>query len=170
MNFSVPTGPAGHLGISLALALVLRLNPFVTVFCGILPDLVDKSLAAALNIGGGRYVAHTLLFVILVSGAFFLWNKRYGLAALVGGVSHLLLDSQGFMPWFYPFKDYDFPDSEFSFTEYIQYYFTASVLGMELLIIAAVGIATLLFLLFYRWHNKKAAEQNEPLIDQSKRD
>ncbi len=76
----LPTGPVGHIGISLALALVLRLNPVVTVFCALLPDIVDKPLAA-MDIGGGRYVAHSLLFVGLVSAAFALWKWKFGLAS-----------------------------------------------------------------------------------------
>ncbi len=150
----LPTGPVGHIGISLALAFVLRLNPVITVFCGILPDLVDKPLAT-LDIGGGRYVGHTLLFVFLVSAAFALWKWKLGLAALVGGMSHLVLDMNGLVPWFYPFKDYDFGQSGFSFTEFLEEYSCTSELGSELLIVAAVGAAILPFLLFFSWRSQR---------------
>ena len=101
MNLSIPTGPVGHVGIALAVAYLLRLNLAVTLLCAILPDLVDKPLTALLWISEGRYIAHTLLFVFLVSIAFFLWKRAYGLAALVGGISHLLLDSGSSPSWFW---------------------------------------------------------------------
>ena len=160
MNFSVPSGPIGHTGIPLALALALRLNPVITVFCGILPDLVDKPLSALLEMGG-RYIGHTLLFVILVSGAFFLWNKRYGLAALVGGMSHLVidsLDSFGFVPWFYPFKGYSFSHSKFNWDGFIQRYFAFSELGMEIIVTATVLGVTLLSLKIWHRHRSKGAK------------
>jgi len=84
-------------------------------FCYLLPDIVDKPLWA-LGIGCGRYVAHTLLFVFLVSIAFSLKKRAYGLFALFGGVFHLLMDVGWFVPWFYPFVRYDFPDLKFGET------------------------------------------------------
>lgn len=134
------SGPAIHVGVSATLAFLFRLNPVVTVFCGILPDLVDKPLAA-LGIGGGRYIGHTLLFTVLVSAAFSLWKRRYGLAAITGAMSHLLLDLNALVPWFYPFKDYKFSDERFSFTEWLKDYLTFSELGYELIIVALVGLA-----------------------------
>lgn len=157
----LPTGPVGHFGISLALALVLRLNPVVTVFCALLPDIVDKPMQA-MDIGGGRYVAHTLLFVLLVSAAFALWRWKFGLAALVGGMSHLILDMDALVPWFYPFKDYDFYDERFSITEFIKRYFSSDQLGSELLIVAAVGAAILPFLLFFRWRSQQQGQKENP--------
>ncbi len=157
----LPTGPVGHIGISLALAIVLRLNPVVTVFCGILPDLVDKPLDA-MEIGGGRYVGHTLLFVLLVSAAFALWKWRYGLAALVGGMSHLVLDMDGLVPWFYPFKDYEFYDEGFSLIQFLKDYLTASKLGSELLVVAAVGAAILPVLLFFNWRSRRRGQKENP--------
>ncbi len=150
----LPTGPVGHIGISLALALVLRLNPVVTVFCALLPDMVDKPMQA-LDIGGGRYVGHSLLFVLLVSAAFALWRWKYGLAALVGGMSHLILDMDGLVPWFYPFKTYDFYDEKLSFTQFFRDYLSVSEVGSELLTVAAVGMAILPVLLFFRWRSRR---------------
>ena len=135
MNLSIPSGPAGHIGIPLALAYLLRLNPAVTAFCGILPDLVDKPLSA-MGVGSGRYIGHTLLFVLLVSVAFSLWKRRHGLAALVGGISHLLLDLGGLVPWLYPFKEYDFYEERLNLSEFVREYFTFSGLGMELIWVA----------------------------------
>ncbi len=158
---NLPSGPVGHIGISLALAVVLRLNPVVTVFCGLLPDIVDKPLAA-MDIGDGRYVAHTLLFVFLVSAAFGLWKWRLGLAALVGGMSHLVLDLGAQVPWFYPFKDYTWYDDGFSFTEFLEKYLSTSGMGEELLIVAAVGAAILPFLLFFNWRSQRQGQKKNP--------
>lgn len=148
MNLSIPSGPAGHIGISLVLAYLMRLNLLVTVSCGILPDLLDKPLGI-MGVGGGRYVGHSLLFIFLVSVVFSLWKRKYGLAALVGGLSHLLLDIGGFVPWFYPFKEYSFIEEKFNLGGFFQEYFAFSALGMELLwvAIAVVLVFTPLWLL-----------------------
>ena len=140
MSLSLPTGPLGHAGIAWVISYLLRLNPVVTVFCGILPDLVDKPLSAA-GIGGGRYIGHTLLFLAVISGAFFLWKRAYGIAALIGGMSHLLLDLNALVPWFYPFKDYSFSKERLDFVEWAKRYFTFSDIGMEFIIVAVVGLA-----------------------------
>jgi hypothetical protein len=139
MNIDGLSGPVIHVGVSVALAFLFRLNPIVTVFCGILPDLVDKPLAA-LGIGGGRYIGHTIIFAVVVVAAFSMWKRKYGLAALTGHVSHLLLDLNGFVPWFYPFKDYNFSSGRFSFTEWLKNYLDFSKCGYELIIVAFVGL------------------------------
>lgn len=107
--------PIGHLGIALPVAHALRLELPVVFLCGLLPDLVDKPLWA-LGVGAPRYVAHTLLFLCLVTAALFLWKRAYGLAALLGLGSHLLLDwmGPGFpVPWLYPFASYPVPDHQY---------------------------------------------------------
>lgn len=160
-DLSIPSGPVGHIGISLVLAYLMRLNPVVTVFCGILPDLVDKPLWI-MGVGGGRHVGHTLLFVILVSVMFFFWKRKYGLAALVGGISHLLLDVNALVPWFYPFVEYSFYEDEFNYSGFIREYFTFSALGMELIWVAIVGVVTFLYLWFSR--KRKQNTKREKLI------
>lgn len=92
----------GYVGIPLPVAYVLRLNLPLVSLCALLPDLIDKSLWA-LCIAVDRYIAHTLLFMFLVAIAFFIWRRAYGLSALVGGISHLLLELNNAVPWFYPF-------------------------------------------------------------------
>lgn len=134
------TGPIVHVCIPLAIAYVFRLNIAVTVFCALLPDLIDKPLSAQLGIIGGRYIAHTLLFVAATAFAFSIWKRSYGLSAIVGGVSHLLLDWTGPLPLLYPFLHYDFQRGTSSPFEYLgkysNFYFTAREL--------AVGIGALL--------------------------
>ena len=108
-------GPVGRLRIPQAVALLLKAQLTVTAFCFLLPDLVDKPLWA-LGIGCGRCLAHTLLFVFIVSIAFSTRKRVYGLFALLGGILHLLTDLGWFVPWFWPFVRYDFPQLEFADT------------------------------------------------------
>jgi len=154
MSFNEISGPVIHIGIASVLALLFRLNLVVTVFCAILPDLVDKPLAA-LGIGGGRYIGHTLLFAAVITGAFFLWKRRHGFAAIMGLMSHLLLDLNGFVPWFYPFKEYNFPGGRFSFTEWLKDYLTFSELGYELTIVVLVGLVAFTCWWLYRWYARR---------------
>ena len=155
MSFNELSGPAIHIGVAAVLALIFRLNPVVTVFCAILPDLVDKPLAA-LGIGGGRYIGHTLLVAVLVVAAFSLWKRKYGLAALTGLMSHLLLDLNALVPWFYPFKDYNFSHERLSFAEWFKNYLDFSQLGYELIIVALVGlVAVICWWLYQRYAGRK---------------
>jgi LexA-binding, inner membrane-associated putative hydrolase len=149
------SGPVIHVGVSATLALIFRLNPVVTVFCGILPDLIDKPLAA-LGIGGGRYIGHTLLFAVLVVVAFSLWKRKYGLAACIGLMSHLLLDLNGLVPWFYPFKDYNFYSSKLSILEWLKSYLTFSQVGLELIAVVLAGlVAFICWWLYQRYARRK---------------
>ncbi len=149
----LPSGPVGHIGISLALASLFRLNPVVTVCCGILPDLVDKPASAVLETGG-RYIGHTLLFVILV--ALSLWRWKYGMAAIVGGISHLVLDLNNLVPWFYPFKEYDFPQEKYDWSWFSHEYFAVDGMGQELIWVVVAGVVAFLSLWLYRWCNRRS--------------
>ncbi len=102
MNLQSISSPIGYTGITFVLAPVFRLNQTVAMFYNILPDLVDKPSSALLETGG-RYVSHAMLFVFHAA-AFFLWRRWWGLVALVGGLSHLIIDrfdGSGFIPWFF---------------------------------------------------------------------
>lgn len=81
----------------------------VTAFSFMLADLIDKPLWVLGVITDGRFIGHTLLTMVLVAGAFYLVKPAYGWFALAGGLAHRLLDVFGFMPWFFPFKHYDWP-------------------------------------------------------------
>ena len=85
----------------------------VTAFAFMLPDLIDKPLWVLGLISDGRFIGHTLLIWALVAGAFYLVKPAYGWFALAGGLLHRLLDVFAFMPWFYPFKQYDWPTVDY---------------------------------------------------------
>jgi hypothetical protein len=99
--------------IPLSVARLLRPELLVTGFSFMVPDLVDKPLWVLGVISDGRFIGHTLLSVSLVAIAFSIKKRVYGLFALCGGMLHLLLDTSGFIPWFYPFKGYEFPTVDF---------------------------------------------------------
>jgi len=149
-----PSGPVIHIGVSAVLAILFRLNPVITVFCGVLPDLIDKPLAV-LGIGGGRYIGHTLLIAVLVVAAFFLWKRRYGLAALTGLMSHLLLDLNALVPWFYPFRKYNFNSTKLDIVDWAKDYLHFSRSGYELIIIALVGLAAFICRWLYQWYTRR---------------
>ena len=150
MSLNIPTGLVAHVGVALIAAYLFNLNLVVAVFCALLPDLVDKPLTAALNIEEGRYIAHTLLYVLGVALAFSLWKRRYGLAALVGGLSHLLLDLGPNNPIFYPFVRYDYHTGQADFWNYLRNYLTWDGVGVEVMIIVFAALAVFLFKRLYR--------------------
>ncbi len=81
----------------------------VTAFSFMLADLIDKPLWILGIISDGRFVTHTLLLWVVVAAAFYVVKPAYGWFSLSGGLVHRLLDIFGFMPWFYPFKQYRWP-------------------------------------------------------------
>lgn len=154
------TGPFLHLGVSAGLAFILKLNPVITIICGLLPDLLDAPLAA-FRIGGGRYIGHTILFAMVVVGVLFLWKRKYGYAAFAGLASHLILDLNGFMPWLYPFKDYAFPAKKLSFYEWFKGYLDLTHAGYELLVILVIGVVIFSGWWLYRKFIRKARTNAE---------
>jgi membrane-bound metal-dependent hydrolase YbcI (DUF457 family) len=160
--------PIGHVGIAVPVGYVLRLSVPVVLLCALLPDMVDRPLWAV-GIGAPRFIAHTLLFVLLVALAFFLWKRAYGRAALLGGISHLLLDwwdGGAQIPWFYPFASYDFPTREFDPSSFfsnlfrsLEYNFTLSRLGHELIWIAVTVAAAYLCSRLYFWYSKRRRQR-----------
>ena len=66
---------------------------------------------------------------------FAIFNKWWGLAALLGGVLHLAQDAAGFVPWLYPFKSYVFPEARFDlWRNYVSIFgLGADILGLGLL-------------------------------------
>jgi hypothetical protein len=148
---------------------VLKLNLLVVLACALLPDLIDKPLWA-MGIGGPRFVAHTILFMLVAAGVAFLWRRRHGLAVLLGWGSHLFLDwaAPGApIPWLYPFKGYSFPERELdpsaffsNLFESIESYFLMDI-GGQLIWVAAAFAAALVLLRFRRRYLSRKKGQGE---------
>ena len=86
------------------------------------PDIIDKAISLPIT-GHGRYIGHSLLFNMLISLivlAVFWKNRRIWIGLIVGWQMHILLDLGGFLPWFFPFVNYDFPERTLSFWEMLQ--------------------------------------------------
>jgi hypothetical protein len=160
MSFGELTGPVIHIGVPGALALLLRLNPIVAITCGILPDVIDKPLAG-FGIGGGRYIGHTLLVAVVVIAAFSLWKRKYGLAALIGLASHLLLDLNNLVPWFFPFKDYNFSVTKLNIMVWLKGYVTFSHVGLEVIVVALVGIIAFICWWLYRRYTRRKKKKSD---------
>lgn len=128
------------------LARLLRPEIGVTAFAFLLPDLIDKPLWILGVISDGRYIGHTLLVAALVALAFSLKKRVYGLFAICGSISHLLLDIWGFVPWFYPFKDYNFPSVDYhGVITWYAVVFTVLELAVVLAFVSA-GVSLILIL------------------------
>lgn len=125
----------------------------VTAFSFLLPDLIDKPLWVLGVISDGRYIGHTLLLAFLVALAFALKKRAYGLFAICGVISHLLLDTSGFMPWFYPFKRYDFPNVDYH--GIVTWYNVAETLLEMAFVVIAVSVVVFLMLSFSSWAGKR---------------
>ncbi len=86
------------------------------------PDIIDKAISLPIT-GNGRYIGHSLLFNVVISMivlAIFWKNKRIWIGFIFGWQMHILLDLGGFIPWLFPFVNYEFPVRELSFLEMIQ--------------------------------------------------
>jgi hypothetical protein len=90
-----------HVGLTLAAGRIFRRTNLAFLALGsMLPDIIDKPLGQLLygSPAMGRTFAHTLLFLLLISGlALYLRDVR--LASMSGGVlTHLILDSMWASP------------------------------------------------------------------------
>jgi hypothetical protein len=101
----------GHIGITLFFGTLLSLSIFSLIIGSILPDLIDKPFQLLGISTSGRFIGHTLFMGLLISGISFLIfrKKSVSISLLFGHWFHLLQDAQYFVPWFYPFINYDFP-------------------------------------------------------------
>jgi len=84
-------------------------NRFALIIGSLLPDIIDKILLF-LNLGSGRGISHTILFVLISSIVLHFitkGRKAISIPFFVGLVIHLILDLPK-VPLFYPFIMYDF--------------------------------------------------------------
>lgn len=126
--------PLGHIGFSVFLGNLFSLSlPHVAV-ASLLPDIIDKPLRLLGITTCGRYIGHTLLTGVLISFLVYLFTRKKLLATsiLFGFVLHLLEDSRGFVPFFYPFVKYEFLLSP-SIPSYNLFAFVTDSIGFILL-------------------------------------
>jgi hypothetical protein len=125
----------GHIGMALFLGFMLSL-PMVFVMIGsILPDIIDKPLFLLGLAPSGRYISHTLIFFVATSIATYLItrNKFATLALSFGMATHFFGDVFHFVPWFYPFVNYDF--KPYAILGWDPIAITAEIVGFVLLVI-----------------------------------
>ncbi|MHA1239197.1 MAG: metal-dependent hydrolase [Promethearchaeota archaeon] len=86
-----------------------KFNRVALIIGSLFPDIIDKSMLF-LNLGSGRGISHTILFILLSFIILHIVTKRKGyisLPFLIGMVTHLVLDLPE-VPLFFPFIEYDF--------------------------------------------------------------
>jgi hypothetical protein len=107
----------GHLATALAQHRLLTLSgraDAVTLppllVASLLPDVVDKAVGYVFCLmPNGRHYAHNIFSLLGLSlVVMLLWGRVVGLAWFVGYLGHLLADGDGFLPWFFPVKRYQF--------------------------------------------------------------
>jgi len=100
----------GHIGISIFLGSFFSLVFFAVLTGALIPDVIDKTLLLLGLINTGRFIGHTLFIGILISLVVYIIfrKKLLSISILSGYMLHLLEDATKFVPWFYPFVNYDF--------------------------------------------------------------
>ncbi len=126
----------GHIGITAFLASLLFFYPFLAAISSQIPDLIDKPLYLLGIFPSGRYIGHTILAVLVIGLLAYALTKRklVALSISFGMLMHLFEDLPYFIPWFYPFINYNFPTDPFEF-HYTFKLFILDVTGLILLII-----------------------------------
>jgi hypothetical protein len=94
------------------LDILLNSQILILIIGSLLPDLIDKPMVL-IFMENGRGWGHSLLimgigFIVL---HFIFHNKNIEVAFIFGFLSHLLLDIP-YVPWFYPFLQYNFDFGE----------------------------------------------------------
>jgi hypothetical protein len=143
------TKVAGSGHVMASLRRLLRPELAVAAFSFMLPDLVDKTLWVLGVLPNGRNIGHTLFTVFLVALAFSIKKRVYGFVALCGGMAHLLSDRSALVPWFYPFKRYDFATSDWR--DVLTLECLAYTLLQMALVAIVVSVAVLIILSLYSW-------------------
>jgi len=100
----------GHIGITLFFGGLFSLLFIPLLIGSILPDLIDKPLLLLGITQYGRYIGHTLtLGVVIALISFIITRKKIiPVSLFLGYLLHLVEDMPFFIPWFYPFVNYNF--------------------------------------------------------------
>ncbi|MHA1116312.1 MAG: metal-dependent hydrolase [Candidatus Heimdallarchaeaceae archaeon] len=95
---------------------------FLPLIIGALgPDIIDKLISEPIT-GYGRYIGHSIPFAILIFILFIaiFWKKPTVYSALIlGWIMHIILDTAGFIPWFFPFVEYNFQSKTQTYIEFL---------------------------------------------------
>lgn len=137
--------PFGHLGFTLAFfhsssSLREKVNSYALVIGALLPDIIDKSLGQFV-FQHGRFVGHSIVigsiicFLVGILMKSFGKGNRLASSLYFGWVAHLIEDSGGFLPLFYPIIQYDFPLTSLDPLRALSspYVLTCEVMGIILL-------------------------------------
>ena len=104
----------GHIGIALLQHCYLDAELAPVMAGALFPDALDKTVCQVLQLTrSGRMWGHTALGVVastVLVGV--LAGRRTARDWLLGYLGHLLADSEGPIPWWYPFKTYTFKQSD----------------------------------------------------------
>ncbi len=164
--------PLGHLGLTLALVLVVRrgfadfrVDYRLLLVAALLPDMIDKPLSVVFGIAG-RYIAHTLMFAFSLTAVFLLLRSRSRsregagvwavafLALAIGTWTHLLFDRMWALPeiLFWPSLGLAFPLDPFDPLSLLEAYRDPYVVIGDILGALALGYLAWRHRL-YRWDN-----------------
>jgi len=136
----------GHVGMALLQHRFLDAELVPVMAGGLFPDALDKTLCQVLQVTrSGRMWGHTVLGIVvstMLVGV--LVGRRAARDWLLGYLGHLLADSEGPVPWWYPFKTYTFEQS-LSFVEIFHHFAenqTDIILEFTLLALGLLALAT----------------------------
>ncbi|MGC9348077.1 MAG: metal-dependent hydrolase [Anaerolineae bacterium] len=103
----------GHLAISILEHRYLNAQLGPVLVGGLFPDLLDKSLCHLLHITpSGRMYAHTVVGLLASTITVRVATDRSTARSwALGYAGHLVADSGGRLPWWYPFQSYAFEPS-----------------------------------------------------------
>ncbi len=101
----------GHVAVAALAPRYLKVEWIPVIIGVMIPDLVDKPLNDVFSLTPhGRCAMHSLLGLCLATLIVYLiWGRTKAYSYGVGHFSHLLGDLD-FVPWFWPFIEYDWPD------------------------------------------------------------
>lgn len=113
----------GHIGIALLQHAYLDAELEPVMAGGLFPDVLDKTMCQVLRVTpNGRMWGHTALSVaastLLVRA---LAGRRAARDWLLGYLGHFIADSDGPIPWWYPFRTYTFKESP-GFVEILRHF------------------------------------------------
>lgn len=103
----------GHIGVALLEHQILDADLAPVLAGTAFPDVLDKLLCQVLRLmPNGRMWGHTALSVgVTTCLVWLVADGRTARSWLVGYLGHLLADLEGPIPWWYPFRTYDFEPS-----------------------------------------------------------